>query len=282
VGKSSLLNALLDAEIAITSSRPETTRKAIRGILTKEFGEDGGVSQIIFVDTPGIHRPRTLLGKRLNSVVDEQLTTVDIILWLTPADEKLGRGDKYILEHLVQIANNKIPLICVVTKIDKVSKLELIQHIDEVSKLADFKEIIPVSAKTDENLEVISKVLVDLLPAGPLLYDKDQSTDESWQNMCTEIVRGAALEDLENELPHSLTVQFIERVEDTIYLSLFIERDSQKGIIIGKGGERIAKIRKRSERIVRQMLGEHIHLNLKVKVAKNWQSDPKLLEKLGY
>jgi GTP-binding protein Era len=296
VGKSSLLNTVVNAEVAITSSKPETTRKAIRGVYTdtdnacrSETSSDTTLAahktnrgQIVFVDTPGIHRPRTLLGKRLNAMVDEQLTMVDVILWLTPADEPIGKGDHHILQHLVEVASNRIPLLCVVTKIDKVKKTQLMKHLFEASEAAKFREIIPMSAKTGENLGRFLDVLFDYLPPGPLLYDKSQLTDESWQDMCSEIVRGAALESLNDELPHSLTVSFVERVDDTIYINLYVERDSQKGIILGAQGANIAQIRRRATRLIREMLNERVTLNLQVKVAKNWQTNTKLLNRLGY
>ncbi|MDR1448382.1 MAG: GTPase Era [Candidatus Ancillula sp.] len=281
VGKSSLVNALVDAQVAITSSKPETTRKVVRGIKTFE-NENGVDCQLVFVDTPGIHRPRTLLGKHLNTMVKEQLAAVDAILWLTPADEEIGRGDRYILDHLARMKQNKTPLLAVVTKVDKVDKTVLFEHLKSTDIAAHFDEIIPVSAKTDENLEHLLNVLAKYMPQCEFYYSDEQLTDESWQNMCEEVVRGELLEHLNDELPHSLMVKFVERVNDVIYLNLFVERDSQKGIIIGKNGDTLRRVRKSSTKIIREIIPECVQLELHVKVAKNWQTDPRQLRKLGF
>jgi GTP-binding protein Era len=276
VGKSTLLNALLNASISIVSNRPETTRKAIRGILTRDD------YQIIFVDTPGIHRPRTLLGKRLNAITDEQLSQVDVLLFLTPADEKMGPGDEFILKHAKQIASKRIKLYAVVTKIDKVKPQALIERLGLLQEKYHFDHIIPLSAAKDNNLDELVRVLVEALPESDFLYDSETLTDESWQSMVAEAVREAALSRLQQELPHSLVVQVVEKVEDVVYVNLYVERDSQKGIILGKGGENIKQIRKGSTRVAREILGNEVHLNLQVKVAKNWQQDTKLLQKFGF
>lgn len=276
VGKSTLLNALLDASVSIVSDRPETTRKAIRGILTRQD------LQIIFVDTPGIHRPRTLLGKRLNAITDEQLSNVDVLLFLTPADEPMGPGDEFILKHAQQIASKRIKLYAVVTKIDKVKPQALIERLSLLQEKYHFDHIIPLSARRDENLEELISVLGKALPEGDFLYDTETITDESWQSMVAEAVRESALSKLKQELPHSLVVQVVERVGDTVFVNLYVERDSQKGIILGHGGENIKQIRKRSTQVAREILGREIRLNLQVKVAKNWQQDTKLLQKFGF
>ncbi|MDR0951180.1 MAG: GTPase Era [Candidatus Ancillula sp.] len=283
VGKSTLMNALVDAEVAITSAKPETTRKAIRGILTTQD------AQYIFVDTPGIHRPKTLLGKRLNEMVDEQLTEVDVILFLTPADEKIGKGDRLIINHLKQIASKRIPLIAVVSKIDKVPQKELFEHLLEVQELAEFKEVVPVSAKDNfqDNLNELLDVIKKYLPQSPQLYSDTDITDQNNYEMIGEVVRQSALEMLDDELPHSLACQVVDIDRETgqqvIYCNLYVERDSQKGIILGKQGKRIKEIRKRSQRIIRGMVGDsEAILKLSVKVAKNWQSDTKFLNKMGF
>lgn len=228
VGKSTLMNALVDADVAITSSKPETTRKAIRAILTTEN------YQMIFVDTPGIHRPKTLLGKRLNQMVDEQITSVDLILFLSPADEKIGKGDNLIINHLKQLKRSGSKIVAVVTKIDKVKPEKLLEHLTDLSAIEIFTDFIPVSAKTDENLNKLIELILKYLPISEQLYD-DIITDESKYDMISEVVRASALEDLNNELPHSLAVQVDEIVDNEIYINLFVERDSQKAIIIGKG-----------------------------------------------
>jgi GTP-binding protein Era len=280
VGKSSLVNALVDAEVAIISSKPETTRKVIRGIKTFEDECKSGC-QLVFIDTPGIHRPRTLLGKHLNTMVKEQLAAVDAILWLTPADEEIGRGDEFILEHLAWMKQNRTPLLAVVTKVDKVNATVLLKHLESTGVAAQFDEIIPVSTRTGENLDRLQNVLAQYMPHCEFYYSKELLTDESWQNMCEEVVRSELLELLDDELPHSLIVKFVERVDDVIHLNLFVERDSQKGIIIGRGGKTLRRVRKLATRIVREML-PGVQLELRVKVAKNWQRDPRQLKKLGF
>lgn len=280
VGKSSLVNALVDAEVAITSSKPETTRKVIRGIKTFEDECKSGC-QLVFIDTPGIHRPRTLLGKHLNTMVKEQLAAVDAILWLTPADEEIGRGDKFILEHLARMKQNRTPLLAVVTKVDKVNAAVLLKHLESTGVAAQFDEIIPVSARTGENLDRLQNVLAQYMPHCRFYYSKELLTDESWQNMCEEVVRSELLELLDDELPHSLIVKFVERIDDVIHLNLFVERDSQKSIIIGRGGETLRRVRKLATRIVREIL-PGVQLELRVKVAKNWQRNPRQLKKLGF
>lgn len=285
VGKSSLLNTLVDANVAITSDKPETTRKAIRGILTQTNPDrfpELGEFQMVFVDTPGIHKPRTLLGDRLNTITSEQLTNVDIIMHLLPANEKIGPGDKYILDTLKQIHSKRIKLFAIITKTDLTKPTDLIAKIAEISELYGYDEIIPVSAKSEYNVSELVSTLYNHLADGDFLYDLETLTDESWQSMTAEIVREAALDNMSDELPHSLMVTVNERVEDTIYINIFIERDSQKGIIIGKNGTNIARIRKSATKSVREILGGKITLNLQVKVAKNWQKDPRRLREFGF
>lgn len=276
VGKSSLVNAFVDANVAITSNKPETTRKAIRAILTLED------AQLIFVDTPGLHKPKTTLGKRLNTIVDEQLTNVDLILFLTPADQKIGKGDLFILSHLQKICSKRIKLFCIVTKTDKVQPKILMEKLQTLNDEEIFEHIIPVSAKTMDNVEYLISQIVKYLPKGDMLYDENQITDQTKFEMIEEVVRQQALEKLNDELPHSLVVKTTEIVGREVYISLYVERSSQKGIIIGHQGENIRNIRLSATKIINSMVDGTVHLNLSVKVAKNWQSDPKLLNKLGF
>lgn len=298
VGKSTLMNALIGTQIAIASSRPETTRKAIRGILTTPN------AQMVLVDTPGIHRPRTLLGQRLNDIVDESLADVDAIAFLLPADQEIGPGDRRILSRLrsdfakKDASGNwvwKVPLIGIVTKIDTLSRDELVSHLLEIQQFADFTDIVPVSALERDNVDEVKKVLIDNLPEGPKMYPDDQLSEESPSSMIAELIRGAFLEELDDELPHSLAVvvDSIVRPGDEDYtqysdnkahviVSVYVERDSQKPIIIGRGAEHLVCVKKRLRTAVNRITGAKAVLDLHVKVAKGWQSDPKKLERLGF
>ena len=298
VGKSTLMNALIGTQIAIASSRPETTRKAIRGILTTPN------AQMVLVDTPGIHRPRTLLGQRLNDIVDESLADVDAIAFLLPADQEIGPGDRRILSRLrsdfakKDASGNwvwKVPLIGIVTKIDTLSRDELVSHLIEIQQFADFTDIVPVSALERDNVDEVKKVLIDNLPEGPKMYPDDQLSEESPSSMIAELIRGAFLEELDDELPHSLAVVVDDIVrpgdggdaqyddnKTHVIVSVYVERDSQKPIIIGRGAEHLVRVKKRLRTAVNRITGAKAVLDLHVKVAKGWQSDPKKLERLGF
>lgn len=276
VGKSTLTNALVGSKVAITSSRPQTTRKAIRGIRTEENG------QIIFVDTPGFHKPKTLLGKRLNNVVEETLTEVDVICFCTPANEKLGPGDQMIIAEIMKFTKPK--KFAIVTKEELADKKQTAEHLLELSQLATWDEIIPVSALRGNQLDTLLQLLISSVPEGPKLYPDDALTDESFEDWICELIREAALERLREELPHSLavTVDEINYEEKKIFASMWVERDSQKGILIGKGGALLKTIGTEARRSIEQKLGEKIFLSLQVKVSANWQQDPKKLERMGF
>lgn len=276
VGKSTLTNALVGSKVAITSSRPQTTRKAIRGIRTEETG------QLIFVDTPGFHKPKTLLGKRLNNVVEETLTEVDIICFCTPANEKLGPGDQMIIAEIMKFTRPK--KFAIVTKEELADKKQTAEHLLELSQAAQWDEIIPVSALKGTQLETLLNLLIQNAPEGPKLYPDDALTDESFEDWICELIREAALERLREELPHSLavTVDEINYEEKKIYGSMWVERDSQKGILIGKGGALLKAIGTEARRSIEEKLGEKIYLSLQVKVSANWQQDPKKLERMGF
>jgi GTP-binding protein Era len=276
VGKSTLANAIVGSKVAITSSKPQTTRRAIRGIRTESLG------QLIVVDTPGFHKPKTLLGKRLNNVVEETLTEVDIICFCTPADEKLGPGDQMIAGEISKF--NKTKKIAVVTKSELASKQQLAEHLLALTKLAQWDEIIPVSAVRGDQIDLLVKLLIGNLPIGPKLYPEDAISDESFEDMVCELIREAALEKLREELPHSLavTVDEIEGEGEKIFASLWVERDSQKGILIGKGGSQLKAIGSEARQAIEERLGKQIFLSLQVKVASNWQQDPKKLQKMGF
>jgi len=285
-GKSTLTNALVGAKVAITSNRPQTTRHTIRGIVHREN------FQIILVDTPGLHRPRTLLGQRLNDLVKDTYSEVDVIGLCIPADEKIGPGDKWIVEQIRTVAPNTT-LVVVVTKTDKVSRDRVAAQLLAVSELGGpDTEIVPVSATTGENLDVLTDVLASLLPPGPAFYPDGELTDEPEEVLMAELIREAALEGVRDELPHSLAV-VIEEVSTRegrddldplvdVHAILYVERDSQKGIVIGKGGARLREVGTAARTQIEKLLGTKVYLDLRVKIAKNWQRDPKQLGKLGF
>jgi len=282
-GKSTLTNALVGTKVAITSNRPQTTRHTIRGIVHREN------FQIILVDTPGLHRPRTLLGQRLNDLVKDTYSEVDIIGWCVPADEKIGPGDRWIHEQIRTIAP-KTTLVVVVTKIDKVAKDRVAAQLIAVSELVGpDAEIVPVSATTGENLDVLTELLASQLPPGPAFYPDGELTDEPEEVLMAELIREAALEGVRDELPHSLAV-VIEEVSPRegrddlidVHANLFVERESQKGIVIGKGGARLREVGTAARTQIEKLLGTKVYLDLRVKIAKNWQRDPKQLGRLGF
>jgi GTPase len=285
-GKSTLTNALVGTKVAITSSRPQTTRHTIRGIVHREN------FQIILVDTPGLHRPRTLLGQRLNDLVKDTYSEVDVIGLCLPADEKIGPGDRWICEQIRTVAPNTT-LIAIVTKIDKIPKDRLAAQLMAVSKLVGpDTEIVPVSATTGEQLDVLTDVLAAQLPPGPAFYPDGELTDEPEEVLMAELIREAALEGVRDELPHSLAV-VIEEVSPRdgrddlnplvdVRANLYVERDSQKGIVIGKGGARLREVGTAARTQIEKLLGTKVYLDLRVKIAKNWQRDPKQLGRLGF
>jgi GTP-binding protein Era len=272
------MNALVGQKYAITSSKPQTTRKAIRAVVNKAAG------QLVIVDLPGVHRPRTLLGQRLNDLVTSTLTDVDVIAFCTPANERLGPGDKHIIADLERFP--KARKVAIVTKVDLVSRERLAEHLLGVTELADWAEIIPVSALTGEQVELLGDILIKQLPISPMLYPEDIETEETQDDLICEFVREAALELVEDELPHSLAVTLDEIVEGegkpNIHVSLWVERDSQKGIVIGRAGSMLKTIGATSRRQIETMLGYPVHLSIQVRVAPDWQRNAKQLGKLGF
>ena len=282
-GKSTLTNALVGAKVAITSKRPQTTRHTIRGVVHREN------FQIVLVDTPGLHRPRTLLGKRLNDLVRDAYAEVDVIGLCIPADEAIGPGDRWIVDQVSAVAPRTI-VVAVVTKIDKVPKDRLVAQLVAVSELVgDAAQVVPVSAVSGEQVDVLIDVLAAALPPGPAYYPDGELTDEPEEVLMAELIREAALEGVRDELPHSLAV-VIDEVnpradrEDLIdvHAILYVERSSQKGIIIGKGGNRLREVGTAARIQIEKLLGTRVYLDLRVKIAKNWQSDPKQLGRLGF
>jgi GTPase len=282
-GKSTLTNALTGSKVAITSSRPQTTRHAVRGILSRPD------AQLVLVDTPGLHKPRTLLGQRLNDLVRETYAGVDVICLCVPADEKVGPGDRFIAAELAQV---KTPVLAVVTKTDKATAQQIGEQLLAVSALADFAEVVPVSAVSDYQVGLLADLLVQRLPQGPALYPDGELTDEPEQVLVAELIREAALEGVRDELPHSLavTVQEMGLREDRpddrplldVFATVYVERDSQKAIVLGKSGGRLKEVGTRARQQIETLLGTKVYLDLHVTVAKDWQRDPKQLRKLGF
>ncbi len=285
-GKSTLTNALVGQKVAITSTRPQTTRHTIRGIVHT------GDAQLVLVDTPGLHRPRTLLGQRLNDLVMETLHEVDVIGFCVPADQKVGPGDRFIASQLAGLAQGRRakPVVAIATKADLVDKQRLGEHLLEVSELGEWRDVVPVSAVDGYQLDLLADLLVAPLPEGPPLYPDGELTDEPEAVMVAELVREAALEGVRDELPHSLAVVVEEMVATegrrdgmlTVHANLFVERESQKGIVIGRGGSRLRDVGSTARRAIEALLGVPVNLQLRVKVAKDWQRDPKQLRRLGF
>ena len=280
VGKSTLTNALVGEKVAITSSKPQTTRRAIRGVVHAASG------QLIVVDTPGMHRPRTLLGERLNAVVQDTLGEVDVIGFCMPANEKIGPGDKYINEQLDAFPRAK--KVAIVTKIDSTSRPAVAEQLLAISALRDWDAVIPISSTAKIQLDVLTTELIKLMPVGQPLYPADVVTDEGLEARIAELIREAVLEGVMDELPHSIAItidQMDERDDKElleVYANLFVERDSQKGIIIGHKGERLQDVGARARAEIEKLVGHQVFLSLRVKVAKEWQRDAKQLGRLGF
>jgi GTPase len=290
-GKSTLTNALIGSKIAITSSRPQTTRHAIRGIVHRPD------AQLVVVDTPGLHKPRTLLGSRLNDVVRETWAEVDVIGFCVPADQPVGRGDEFIVGELRSVAN-RTPVLGIVTKTDLARPEQIAERLTQLSGLMAEKgvpsvEVVPCSAVDGFQVGLLTDLLVARLPDGPPLYPDGELTDEPEETLVAELIREAALEGVRDELPHSIAVVIEEMVPRegrhekaapmlNIHANIYVERQSQKGIVIGKGGERLRQVGSDSRRQIEALLGTRVFLDLHVKIAKDWQRDPRQLRKLGF
>jgi GTP-binding protein Era len=281
VGKSTLTNALVGEKVAITSEKPQTTRRAIRGIVNRPGG------QLVVVDTPGIHRPRTLLGQRLNDLVEQVLGDVDVIAFCAPATEKVGPGDRRIAESLSGYPRAK--KVALVTKTDAASRDQITERLLEVDALReDWDAVIPLSAVTNDQLDVLCGELLSLMPVGPALYADGVVTDETLEDRIAEIIREAALHGVRDELPHSIavTVDDVAAREDSdltdVWANIVVERDSQKAIIIGHKGSRLADVGARARAGIEPLVGRRVYLSLHVRVAKEWQRDPKQLGRLGF
>jgi GTP-binding protein Era len=279
-GKSTLTNALVGDKVAITSPRPQTTRHAVRGIVHRPD------AQLVIVDTPGLHKPRTLLGERLNDVVRTTLSEVDVVGFCIPADERIGPGDRFIASQLAPV---RTPVIAVVTKADAVGRDAVAAQLLAVTGLLDFAEVVPVSATAGYQVDVLADVLVGHLPESPPLYPEGELTDEPEQVMIAELIREAALDGVRDELPHSIAVLVDEMLPHEgrtdlvdVHASLYVERDSQKAIVIGTKGARLREVGTRARQQIERLLGTRVYLDLRVRVAKDWQRDPKQLRRLGF
>jgi GTP-binding protein Era len=285
-GKSTLINALVGSKIAITSPHPNTTRHAIRGIIN---GDD---FQAVLVDTPGIHKPKTLLGHRLNAVVGESLDSVDIILMCLPADETSGSGDVFLAQEIAKHPRAK--KFALVTKTDLVSKKNVAARLLGINELAvgfSWNEIVPISAAIHDQIELLAELISKNLAVGPAFYPTDVKSDQGIEQLICELIREAALRDAREELPHSIMVTIDEMAEREekgsrpffdIHATIHVERDSQTGILLGHQGQRLKDIGMRARADIERELGARIFLGLHVKVSKEWQRDPKLLERLGF
>jgi GTP-binding protein Era len=281
VGKSTLTNALVGAKVAITSDKPQTTRRVIRGIVHRPD------AQLVLVDTPGLHKPRTLLGEHLDSLVRSTLSEVDVIGFCIAAADPVGTGDRFLARELENV--RKTPVVLIVTKADQAPPERVAEQLLAVSELGDWADVVPVSAVTGFQLDVLADVLVSHLPPGPALYPEGELTDEPEQIMVAELIREAALDGVRDELPHSIAVVVEEmgprpgREDLTdVYAELYVERPSQKAIVIGAGGARLKDVGSRARRQIEALLGTKVYLDLHVKIAKDWQRNPKQLRRLGF
>lgn len=289
-GKSTLTNALVGQKIAIASSKPQTTRHAVRGIVTQDNG------QLVLIDTPGLHKPRTLLGKRLNDLVYETWSEVDVVGVCLPCDQRIGPGDKFIISEIAKL-KRRPTLVALATKTDLVSKERVLSHLVDVAAVAEeldiqWAEVIPCSATAGDQIDLVRETLIALLPEGPQYYPDGEITDEPTETLIAELIREAALEGVRDELPHSIAVMIDEimpredRPEDKpltdVFATIVVERDSQKGIIIGHRGSRLKEIGTTAREQINRLLGTRVHLTLHVKVLKEWQRDAKYLNRLGF
>ena len=288
-GKSTLTNALVGAKIAITSSRPQTTRHAVRGLVHRPD------AQLIVVDTPGLHKPRTVLGERLNDLVRSTWTEVDVIGVCLPCDQRIGPGDRYLVGEVAKLRRR--PVLAIATKSDTVKPERMAQHLTAIAALGtetgvEWADVVPVSATTGDQVGLLTDLLVAQLPEGPALYPDGDLTDEPEETLVAELIREAALEGVRDELPHSIAVVVEEmglredRPDDRPLLDIrahvFVERDSQKGIVIGHRGARLKQIGADSRVQIERILGTPVYLDLHVKVAKDWQRNPRQLRRLGF
>ncbi len=279
VGKSTLLNALVGQKVAITTPVPQTTRHAVRGVLHRDD------RQVVFVDTPGLHKPKTLLGQRLNDVARGALSHVDVILFLVDGAAGIGRGDRFIASLLEDV---QTPVIAVLNKIDSFPRKRQLPLLAELDELGDFAEIVPLSAATGDGVELLADLVLERMPEGPPYFPTGQVTDQTPEQLVAEVVREKAITLMREEVPHSIAVLVEEMGPGespgvtAIHATIYVERDSQKGIVIGKGGSVLADIGARARTELELLLGTRVWLQLRVKLMKEWQRDARKLERLGY
>jgi GTP-binding protein Era len=283
VGKSTLLNALVGEKVAITTPVPGTTRHAIRGVLHGAYGDEP--AQIVFVDTPGLHKPRTMLGTRMNETARGALSGVDCVVFMVDATQEIGRGDQFVAQLLAEV---DLPKLAVLNKIDLVPKVKLLPQLVRLQELGAWDEIVPISAMADDGVDLLAQLIMARLPEGPPYFPAEQVTDQSTEQVIAEIIREKAITIMREEVPHSIAVLIEEIVpgerEDVrvVHANLYVERDSQKGIVIGKGGEVLKSIGARAREELEPKLGTRVFLELRVKLMKEWQRDAKALARLGY
>lgn len=278
VGKSTLVNALVGRKVAIVSDRPQTTRRDVRAVLTTD------AYQIVFTDTPGFHKPKTLLGTRLNDLVTEAAQGVDAIVQVVDAADGVGRGDAFVFER--QVRGFAGPKLCAVNKLDVLHGRREVFQLQAAADLGDWDEVVPVAARTGRGVDLLRDLIVERLPEGPAYFPSGEETDQPLEVRLSEIVREKALAVTRQEVPHSIAVVVDELERDgdltTVRASLIVERDSQKGIVIGKGGATLKTIGSRAREEMERLLGTKVFLDLRVKVLKEWQRDPKALQRLGF
>lgn len=277
VGKSTLMNCLIGQKIAITSRKPQTTRNKIQTVYTSDEG------QIVFVDTPGIHKAKNKLGDYMVSVAEHSLKEVDVVLWLVELTDYIGAGEQHIVEQLSKL---KVPVILVINKIDTVKREQLLVYIDAYRKLMDFAEIVPVSALKDDNTDTLIQLIFKYLPYGPAFYDEDTITDQPMRQIVAELIREKVLRSIDEEIPHGVAVtiesmKFSKKIVD-IDATIICEKDSHKGIIIGKGGSMLKKIGSLARPEIEDLLEQHVNLQLWVKVKKDWRDSDYLIKNFGY
>jgi GTP-binding protein Era len=289
-GKSTLTNALVGQKVAITSDKPQTTRTIVRGIVHRDD------AQLVLVDTPGLHRPRTLLGERLNDLVEATWTEVDVVAICFPANEKIGPGDRRIAENVGKLKKS-IKKVAIATKTDLATPERIAEHLLDIARVGEelgitWEEIVPVSSVSGDQIKLLEDLLVAMLPEGPPLYPEGELTDSPDEILVAELIRESALDGVRDELPHSIAVVVEEmglregRPEDRplldVHANLYVERDSQKGIVIGHKGARLREVGQRARLQIAELLGTPVYLDLRVKIAKDWQRDPRQLRKLGF
>jgi GTP-binding protein Era len=279
VGKSTLLNALVGEKIAITTPVPQTTRHVIRGILNRPG------AQVVFTDTPGIHKPKSLLGRRLNDLARANLTSVDCIVFMVDGQAGIGRGDEFLAGLLTDVGT---PVIAALNKVDRLSKAGQLPALARLAELGDWDEVVPISAATGDNLDVLTDLIVTRMPEGPAYFPPEQVTDQPLEQRVAELIREKAITAMREEVPHSIAVVVDEMVPGrsagvtVISAHLYVERDSQKGIVIGHGGDVLRSIGAQARAELEPLLGTGVYLDLRVKLSKEWQRDPRKLERLGY